>query len=143
MKKGTAPIYELIPHTADIGIRVFGKNNEKLLKNTIYAFFDVLVGIKSINKKVEKVLKIKADNLEDLLFNLLDELLFIFSTKKMIFKESKVSFIRENQIVVKLKGQKFDPSKHKVKTDIKAVTYHDFKIKKEKNKLIAEVIFDI
>jgi SHS2 domain-containing protein len=83
--------YELIEHTADIGIRVKGGDLKELFKNSALAMFDIIAEKKTENRspcllagesQVKRlVIGQKADNLEELLVNWLNELLSLSSAK--------------------------------------------------------------
>lgn len=135
--------YEIFSHTADLGFKVFGKTKEQLFENSGKALFDILIGIENIKESKEKNLTIRANNLEDLLLNTLSEFLFTFSVKKLIFKNFFVKFINENEINIIAKGEEFNKNKHIIKREIKAITYHDFKVYKEENIWCANIVIDI
>lgn len=134
--------YEVFPHTADLGFKVFGKTKEQLFENSCKALFDILVDIKSISESLEKEVNIKADNIEDLLFNTLDEFLFIFNVEKIIFKDFLVKFVSDGEVDIKAKGERLS-IKHYIKREIKAITYHDFRVYKGRNNWYANVVIDI
>lgn len=136
-------VYKLISHTADIGFKSFGKTKQELFKNSAKAFFDIMIGLKNINALEEKKINVKGNDLEELLFNFLDELLYAFTVKKMVFKDFLIKFTKELKIVVKARGEKFSNSKHHVIKEIKAITYHNFKVSKIKGIWSANIILDI
>jgi SHS2 domain-containing protein len=72
--------YELIEHTADIGIRVKGKDLKELFKNAASAMFDIIAEKKpqATSHRLQAtriIVKQRADNLEELFINWLNELL--------------------------------------------------------------------
>jgi len=135
--------YEFIKHTADIGIKVYGKDKKSLFLNAAYAFFALITDLETVTPKKEIKLEVKGEDLEDLFFNWLDELLFLFDTKGFVGREVSIEKIRQKTILAKIKGETFDPQRHPLNACIKAVTYHDFKVQKINNHFQAQVIFDI
>lgn len=135
--------YELIEHTADIGIRVRGKDLKELFKNSALAMFDITAQKKQpITKKQEKIIiKQKADSAEELFINWLNELLSLSSAKELIFEDFKIQKIDGNELEAIVVGD--DIKNYKVNTEIKAATYHQLKIEKIKSGWQAEVIFDV
>ena len=138
--------YELIEHTADIGIRVKGKELKELLKNAAVAMFDLIAekkpqatNHKSGAKKI--IVKQKADNLDELFINWLNELLSLSATKEIIFEDFKVNKLEENKLQASVSGS--DIKNYKVNTEIKAATYHQLKIEQINGDWQAEVIFDV
>ena len=77
--------YEEIPHTADIGVRVYGADLKELFKNAAFSMFDIIADLEGIKGSVTVDVDLKADSPEELLVNWLDELLYNFYTKWIIF----------------------------------------------------------
>jgi SHS2 domain-containing protein len=90
-------IYELIEHTADIGIRVKAKDLKDLFRNAGLAIFQISAEKKKIKQIKPHNLTIiqKADNLEELFINWLNELLSLSSSKGLIFEEILIKKINE------------------------------------------------
>ena len=135
--------YELIEHTADIGIRVRGKDLKELFKNSALAMFDITAQKKQpITKKQEKIIiKQKADDLEELFVNWLNELLSLSSTKELIFSDFQINKLERNSLEANVIGESM--KNYKINTEIKAATYHQLKLKNDESGWQAEVIFDV
>lgn len=135
--------YELIEHTADIGIRVKGDNLKELFINAALAMFDIIAEKKKEQKNKSKRIKIrqKADNLEELFVNWLNELLSLSSVKELIFNDFKIGKLDENNLEAQAFGQ--DIQDYKVNVEIKAATYHTLKLAQTESGWNAEVIFDV
>jgi len=135
--------YELIEHTADIGIRVKGKDLKALFKNSASAMFDIIAERKESSVIKQKKIKIeqKADNLEELLVNWLNELLSLSATKELIFSEFRINKIDKNTLQAVVIGE--DIKNYRVNTEVKAATYHQLKLEEAKGGLQAELIFDV
>jgi SHS2 domain-containing protein len=74
--------YELIEHTADIGIKIKGKDLRELFINAALAMFDIIAERKnSQGKRREIKIKQKAEDLGELFINWLNELLFFFGKR--------------------------------------------------------------
>jgi len=86
------------------------------------------------------MIKAKADDLEQLLVDWLSELLYICDTQDLLFSEFEVS-ITGTELIGKARGEVMDPSRHGLKTEIKAVTYHMLEVNKSEN--YVQVLFDI
>jgi SHS2 domain-containing protein len=136
-------IYELIEHTADIGIRVKGDNLKELFVNAALAMFDIIAETKNEQKSKSKRISLrqKADNLEELFINWLNELLSLSSVKELIFNDFKIDKLDENNLEAQAFGQ--DIQDYKVNVEIKAATYHALKLAQTESGWNAEVIFDV
>ncbi len=135
--------YEIINHTADIGIKVYGKDLKELFINAAFGMFEIIADLKSVETKKLIRLNLKAPNIEELLVSWLRELLYQYNTKEILFKEFTIEQLSENQIKAKAKGERFNPQKHELKTEVKAITYHGLKAEQTKDGWQAEVIFDV
>ena len=126
--------YELIDHTADIGLRAYGKDLKQLFENAASGMFAILADLKNVRAEKTVPLKLEAPNLEELFLSWLSELLYQHNGKGMMFKEFSVDELGEEAIAAKAKGEKLNLKRHRLKTEIKAVTYHGLKVEKVKKK---------
>jgi SHS2 domain-containing protein len=135
--------YEIIEHTADIGIKAFGKNLAESFENAAVAMFDLITDNSIIDNVGEYNIKIQAPDLEQLLVDWLSDLLFLNSAKNIVFGFFKIQIDeKNNSLNAKIFGEKFNLSKHKIGLEIKAVTYHMLKVN-NKCPFFTQVIFDI
>ena len=144
--------YEIIEHTADMGIRVTGSDVNEIFTNAAEAMFEVMVDSKpglipSITVPVQiKTSQIDSSGvkpMEHLLVKWLQELLFIFETRHLVLSRFYIDEISDNNLEGAAKGLKFDTNRHKQKCQIKAVTYHQLSLEKKDDGWHAQVIFDI
>jgi len=138
--------YELLEHTADIRIKVKGRSLKELFRNTALAMFDIIAekltadsSQLTAGKKID--IRQKADNLEELFVNWLNDLLSLSATEEKIFCEFEFRNLNERKLEVRVGG--CDMKDYKVNTEIKAATYHELKIEKAPFGWQAEVIFDV
>ncbi len=137
--------YELIEHTADIGIRVRGSDLKELFKNTALAMFDIMAEKKRNTqysiRNTRYIVQQKADDLEELFINWLNELLSLSAIKEKIFCDFRFKKLDEQNLEAEVTG--CDIKDYKVNVEIKAATYHQLKLEKQKAGWLAEVIFDV
>ncbi len=138
--------YELIEHTADIGIRVKGGDLKELFKNAALSMFDLIAErgsrLKAQGSRLKDVtIEQKAENLEELFINWLNELLSLSAIKELIFSDFKINKLDENNLEAEAFGE--DVKNYKVNAEIKAATYHQLKIEETKSGWLAQVIFDV
>ena len=135
--------YELIEHTADIGIKVIAKTLEELFENAALGMFSIIADLNQIKPKEHLEIEVEAESRNELLFNWLRELLYQSSTTYIIFKEFNIQQISDKKISALAWGEKIENKKNVIKTEIKAVTYCDFKLEKKDSLWEAQVIFDV
>ena len=136
--------YELISHTADIGIRVRAKDLKALFLNAARAMFDVVAETKTIpqNARKEKFeVLITATGKEELFVRWLSELISLADARGVHFTEFDIKNFTENALSAGVSG--FPQRYFEGKREIKAVTYHALKIEKTGRQYKAEIIFDV
>ena len=135
--------YEILEHTADIRIRVRAKELKTLFTRSARAMFDIIAEKKSGSgaKKVELAIDQKAENLEELLINWLNELLSLSSARGLVFSKFKIKSFCENSLKARVQGEK--AKNYKINKEIKAATYHQLQITKDGIGWKTEVIFDV
>lgn len=135
--------YEQFEHTADIGLRIFGSSLKELFENAAFAVFDTACDIDGIKGGLERRINLRAENLEELFLVWLDELLYLFFTKSIIFYKFAVSEITEKHVVAVVVGRDVGLNRNRLKLEIKGVTYGGLSIKKTDRGYVAEVIIDV
>jgi SHS2 domain-containing protein len=131
--------------TADIIYQAFGKTLEEAFSNAALCMFDIITDLKKVKPKKEKKIEIKSEDLEALLFDFLSECLYLFDGEGLIFSEveTKIEEFKEGYVIKAiLKGEKFDRKKHPVEADVKAVSYFDMEVKKNKEWMV-QVLLDL
>jgi len=129
--------------TADACFRAYGKNLNVLFENSALAMFEIMVNTKQIEPKVERKIKAKAQDLQGLLFEWLNELLVFYGAENLAFSKFEVDLDEKSlELKAKVWGEKINPEKHETKSEVKAATYHKMEIKKNKE-WKAQVIVDI
>lgn len=134
--------YELIDHTADTGIKVWGKSPAELFRNAAMALTDIIVE-GSVASTVSENISIKSEDYENLMVDWLEEVLYLFDTKKFLASNITVKRMDSTNIEAQLQGSTFDSAHQTIKKEVKAITYHNLKVWKEEDKWLATIIFDI
>jgi SHS2 domain-containing protein len=135
--------YEQFPHTADIGVRAFGKDLKELFENAAFAMFDIIADLEGMTGKTTETFKVEAADNESLLVAWLDELLYIFYTKQLIFYKFTIDELAGGKLRASAIGRPIAANRNRLKTEIKAATYSDLKINKIADGYSVEIIFDV
>ena len=132
--------YILIDHTADLMVRAFGSTVEECFANAGFALFDQTVDLANVGTSEGVRFEVEGMDDEDMLYSFLSELLFMLDCDEMVFKELKVCF-DGNKVVCDGRGEKLDRSKHRTRSEIKAVTYHMMEV--DRTAPSVTVVFDV
>lgn len=135
--------FELLEHPADIGFRAYGDSLEELFANCAHALISIVFDPSDIAAKEHWKLNAEGSDIESLLVNWLNEVLYYVDTVHIAFQSFDVSFPTRLQIECNAFGEQRSPSKHPVRLSVKAVTYHQLKIAEMQNKWFAEVYVDV
>ncbi len=135
--------YEQLSHTADIAVRVYGKGLKELFINAAYAMFDIIADLEGLKESVSISVELEAASREELLVAWLDELLYNFYTKGIIFFEFDIAFLNEKKLSAKARGRHVGENRNRLKTEIKAATYHDLEVKEKDAEYSVDIVFDV
>jgi len=139
--------FEILEHTADIGMIAYGKNKREIFVNIAKGMFNVIAGNDDslINNNFSCKVTLRAEGLEDLLVAWLNELLYIGETRLVILNKFKIKELSDFQIKTEVEGMKIKPPSVKIEKEIKAATYYSLEIKKDDRIGLwsARVIFDV
>lgn len=132
--------------TADLAFEAFGRDRDELFENAGLALEEAMVKTESVEPRESFSVDKEEENLEELLFSFLEELVFLKDSEQLLFNKLKCRVEQENgkwKLSATLSGEKIDPKKHKLGVDVKAVTKHLFEVGEDKEGYWAQVILDI
>ena len=136
--------FEFLDHTADIKFRATGDTLSEALEQSAKALFAAIAPDSTIEPKTEYSYTVKIHLENVLVHDFLSELLYQFATEQMLFSEFELD-LKESlgyKLEVTAKGEKYDPARHKLVKEVKAITYHDMLVVQKDGKWVIEVICD-
>jgi SHS2 domain-containing protein len=138
--------FEFLEHTGDIYVVAYGSSLEEAFENAALATFEVMTDINKVKTQVEDSVEVEGFDEYSLLYNWLETLLVKFEITTNLYSHFKISPIEKTSEGLKLKakiwGEPFNPQKHPQKVGIKAITYHQMEIVKNKT-VTVKFILDI
>ncbi|MBT4209085.1 archease [Candidatus Woesearchaeota archaeon] len=131
---------------ADVAFEAKGDSLEEVFIAAAEAVFETNAEIKTVGDSFTHEFKLENKDLEKLFYDFLEEIVYIKDKDGVVFSKSEVK-IEEIEGVFKLNskfyGEKINQEKHELNVDVKAITLHEFSLKKEGNNYVAKVIVDI
>ena len=124
-------------------MEVRGADLPALFSNAGWAFMDILVDAATIRVDREQAIVVEAPDLEALLAAWLGELLYWFDARGQVFGRFEIRELTAERLAVRAWGETFDPDRHGFKQGVKAVTYHQLRIRRTAKGWRARVILDI
>jgi len=134
--------FEILDHTADVGIIAYGTDLRQAFANAAKGLFSLITELGDVDEALHRDIELTADDAESLLVAWLNELVYRFDTEGILFKRFDIIQLDDNRLQARVYGEKVDSSKHKLKTGVKAVTYHMLKVEKN-NGCRVQVLLDI
>lgn len=140
--------FKFLKHTADIKFQAFGNSLEECFENAALALVNIICKEK-VKAIIKKDIKIEGEDLEKLLYNFLEEFLFLIDSKNFIFgKFKKIKIYKKNdryQLHSEILGDNL--KNYQMETGVKAITYNEMWVtnqsKEEGKKFVCQVVVDV
>ncbi|MCG3119225.1 MAG: Protein archease [bacterium] len=138
-----AAVFAPIDHTADVGYRLAAPTLAELFAVAGRALFDAITALESIQPRLARQIQVEAGDVEALFVTWLSELNFYCLTEFELYGDFTIEAISPTAVRATVRGEKIDPARHVIHTEIKAVTYHELYVRQVENGWEAQVIFDV
>ena len=135
--------YEILDHTADVCLRVYGKSFEEILRNAACGMMNLITDRKKVEPLDAIKVEAEGETREELLVRWLQEILYLHQVKKMFFHDFEISRVTETRITGKAFGEKIDFEKHEAGSDVKGISYHNLRLETLGDRLKVDIIFDL
>lgn len=135
--------HRLLEHTADMGIEASGETLEELFAQAAYGLLEIIAGNPEALCREEKIVSVEGGDAEELLVNWLNEILYLFEIKRFFPFDFEIEEVRGNRVLARVRGEAFDPQRHPVEREVKAVTYHQLLVEKTNGLWHARVYVDL
>ena len=122
--------FEILDHTADVGIIAYGNDMKQAFTNTAKGLFSLITELDNINEVLYRDIELVAPDQESLLVEWLNELIYLFDAEGIIFRRFDIVELDDTRLKARSYGERVDSSKHKLKTGVKAATYHMLEVDK-------------
>jgi SHS2 domain-containing protein len=138
---------KFLDHPSDVYVEVRAKSLKEAFALGGMAVYEVMTDVSRVRKKEKIEVTVEGFDLYSLLYNWLEELIYLFDSKGFLGSEVKVEEVVERDEGFKLKaviiGERYDANRHESKTAIKAATYHLMEIKREDDEYVVRFVLDI
>ena len=135
-------MYKFLEHTADVKFIASGNSLEKAFSESAMAMRETMLkGKMKIKEKIKKKISVSGKDNESLLYNFLEEFLFLLDSERFLLSKIKKIKITGNRLEADIVGD--NAESYEVSNDVKAVTYNQMKIEKNKSKYTIQVVLDV
>ena len=133
--------------TADIAFEATGRDLPELFSDAADATTNVMIdNIEAIQARETRQIKVSNDKLDMLLFDFLQELIFLKDAERLLLRIREVQIDHRNKMYLvnaTAEGETLDPERHHQRADVKAVTLHNFVVEQTDGGWKARVLLDI
>ncbi len=135
--------FKTVEHTADIGIEVEADTLEELFEGAALGMLSIIIDPSGdIGRGIEVEVSLEAGDIEGLLFEWLNELLFIMDARGVLLSEFQVDGINDLHLEATVRGEEIRQGGNRLMTEVKAATFHQLQVEK-RGTWFARVIFDV
>lgn len=135
--------YEVFEHTADVGLHAYGQNLTELFVHAAQGMENLMVPLEQIQGITAREIAVEGHDAVSLLVAWLNELIFLFDTEYLLFRDFTIDTITETRLIAHASGEPYDAQRHELSSAIKAVTWHEAAVTLTDQGYQARIIFDI
>ena len=133
--------------TADIAFEATGRDLPELFTAAADATINVMIdNLDAIESREARKIELSNDNVEMLLFDFLQELIYFKDAKRLLLRARETHIDQKGEtyfLKAKVAGERLDDTRHQQRADVKAVTLHGFSVEKQDSGWKARVLLDI
>jgi SHS2 domain-containing protein len=122
--------FELVDHTADIGLRVWGPTAEDVFEEAGRGLFSLVCDPLHVGELETLDLELEAEAMDLLLAAWLNELLYVFETRRLVLSEFEVRELGERRLRARVAGEPLDVRRHVMCGGVKAATLHELRLER-------------
>ncbi len=135
--------WRTIEHQADVGIEIEANDGAGLFAEAGVALFSLLCDPETIVERERYELSGAADNVEQLLVDWLNDLLFLFEGDEVVCRRFAFPSWSPTAYAAEAFGEEADPDRHAIRGVVKAATYHELSVTRGETGWVARVILDV
>ena len=133
--------------TADIAFEATGRDLAELFTAAADTTMNVMIdNLDAIESRETRQIELSNDNVEMLLFDFLQELIYFKDAKRLLLRAHETQIDQKGEayfLKAKVVGERLDDTRHQQRADVKAVTLHGFSVQKDDGGWRARVLLDI
>ncbi len=134
--------FELLEHTADLGIRAHGDTLATAFNTAVRGLSTILVGADAARPRDSRPVALEDQDLEALLVALLEECLYLLDAQAWVAADARLSVSPEGVLHGELAGEPFDPDRHGDGLAVKAITWHQLAVEQRSGYVEVTVFVD-
>lgn len=138
-----AKTFGTFEHTADVGLSAEADTLGELFEALAMALARFICPAETVRPDHVRQVAAQAEDVEALAVDFLSELLRLIQVDRRMVSEVNVKDASAHSVRAEVHGERYDPSRHEIHTEVKAVTYHQLKVAEEDGRWMGRVILDL
>jgi SHS2 domain-containing protein len=135
--------YRILEHPSDVGVEAFGLSLGEAFEYAALGLTSIIVEPASVHPTEQRFVSIKGTDPENLLVRWLSEILYLYDGEDFLLSDVNISRLSDGELDATLAGEQLTEGKHKLKMDVKAITYHELKVDETPEGVLLRVFLDI
>jgi SHS2 domain-containing protein len=135
--------YELVDHTADIGVRLWGPTAEEVFEQAALALFSLVCDPLHVGSLETVEIELEAEAMDLLLATWLNELLYVFEARRLVLTQFDIDELTERTLRARVTGAPLDTTRHVMCGGVKAATLHELMLQKRDGGWEGFVLLDV
>ena len=137
------PRFEILEHPADVGFRAYGATLTELFQNAALALVSIAGDLERIEERERREIEATGSDTESLLYGWLAEIVAVADADHLALRRVEVTSLGAGRVRGLAHGERYDRTRNRAGTAIKAVTLHKFFVERSPTGWIAEVFLDV
>jgi SHS2 domain-containing protein len=138
-----AATFRILEHTADVGFEAFGRTREEAFAQAACALMYLITDTDALAATQTTEIRVAASTPPDLLVNWLSEVLYLHETERLLLRDFRVHHLTDQSLTATAYGEQYDATRHRIRLQVKAITYHQLALEPLADGWRAQVYVDI
>lgn len=134
---------ETFDHTADVGLSATADSAGELFEALAEGLADYLCPRQTVTAAQRRRIDVAAEDIEALAVDFLSRVLAAFQADHFMIASVRVEGIDGRSVHAELAGETYDPVRHEIHTEVKAVTYYQLRIVRDGDAWVGRVVLDL
>lgn len=133
-------------HPADVGLLARGDSVSEVFEALAEGLAGFICTKEQVQVRESRQLSAEAEDIEALVVDFLSAVLRLIQTDHFMVAAAEATLEetdRKHAIQARLVGEPYDPTRHEIHTEVKAITYHMLQVKQDGQQWTGRVILDL
>jgi SHS2 domain-containing protein len=135
--------FHILEHPSDLGIEATGADLIEAFRQAAFGLISIVVDPTTIGSAVQREIALEGSDVENLLVQWLSEILYLYDGEHYLVSGIEILELSSTRLKARVTGEFIQEQKHRLRIDVKAVTYHQLSVRQEPNGSTVRVFLDI